>query len=134
MLDKTPVVRSQIDHIMSLRAKRDMLTATYDDAIKQATTALQAYMKAAGIEKTISSTALAYSRTVKDATVTDWAEVFQFIEKNQAYDLLQRRLHVSSTLARIEAGEDVLGVTVSKHTEFVVRALPKKGDKDAEET
>lgn len=58
-------------------------------------------------------------------TVVDWEQLYSFILKNEALDLLQRRLTESAAKDRIEMGEEIGGIViVPKKT---LRVTLKKG-------
>jgi len=121
-------IKKQIDLIHYARQKRDMIAATHDDKIKRMTSLLETFMRATKIASVKSENASASFRQVKAVGVDDWAKVFSFVEENNAYDILQKRITPTAVQARLDAGEVIPGVTVESHTEFVVRALPKKGE------
>ena len=50
--------------------------------------------------------------SIKDKpTASDWVKVYAYIKKNNAFDLLQRRLNESAVEARWEEGKKIPGVT-----------------------
>ena len=126
-------IKLKIDAIFALRQRRDMIAGTLDDQIKRLTSQLEAFMRGAQVEKERSENATAYFRQVEGVEVQDWSKVFAYVEENQAHDMLQRRITPKAALERIKAEGAIPGMTVKTSTEFVVRALPKKGEEKSDE-
>lgn len=130
----TMTIEQQIDAIYALRKRREKIVTLYDDQIAELTAALEGYMRAAKVERARGEKAQAFTRTVQEVKVEDWTKVYRFIEVHHAFDLLQRRITPSAALERVAAGEKIPGLALGAHTEFVIRALPKKGSKDESDT
>lgn len=65
------------------------------------------------------------SRSTK-GNVKEWAEVYAYIDANDAWDLLERRLNNKAYRDRMEAGEKIPGIEAF---DVVALSLTKIGDK-----
>jgi hypothetical protein len=98
--------------IQALRTKRDRMTELFNEQIEMLGFKLQERMENDGLDKFKSEVALAYFTTPKTAEVSDWVSFSDYIIKNNALDLLEKRVSVGALEKRIEAGENVKGVTI----------------------
>lgn len=98
--------------IQALRDKRDKITEMYNEQIELLGFKLEKMMEDAGEEKHNSEHALAYFTKKKTAEVTDWTIIQTYIKEHNAFDLLEKRISVSSLEARLNAGEEIKGVSV----------------------
>lgn len=56
------------------------------------------------------ATAKIVSKTIPTVEADKWPEVYEYVRKNKAFDLLQRRLNAAAVKARWEEGEAIPGV------------------------
>ena len=54
--------------------------------------------------------ATASIKSSEEPTAKDWSEIYAYIEANDAFDLLQRRLSAKAVKQRWELGEEVPGI------------------------
>ena len=75
--------------------------------------------KAAGKRASVSITV----KTVGQVEPERWNDVYAFIKKRGAFDLLQKRLNNAAVRERVEAGEEIPGVKTVQILDLSVRGL-----------
>lgn len=111
----------QLNHIQHLKMKRDTVTEMYDAEISALTMLLEVQLKAEGKENLKTDMATAYWQSNTQVEVKDWNAVMEFVRKNNAFDILQRRISPAQLSARLEAGAEIKGVTVTTSKSFQIR-------------
>lgn len=115
-----------IDQIYELRQKRDRIVDLYDEQIQSLRAKLSTAMKVAKVRKARGTYAQAVACQVTDVKAVDWNAIYQYIDENDAIDLLQKRLTPTAVTDRFNAGEHIPGVEISTHEEYQVRALKNR--------
>lgn len=118
-----------VDLAYTLRAERLEIEKQADE-VKAKETALKDHIIATfskadidGAKGKVASASI--SRSVK-GNVKDWPGVYKYIEKNDAWDLMERRLNNKAYRDRLEAGEAIPGV---ESFDVVTLSLTKIGEK-----
>ena len=118
-----------VDKAYTLRAARLEIEKQAEEVKKQET-ALKDHIIATfskadidGAKGKVASASI--SRSVK-ANATDWAQIYAFIEKNDAWDLMERRINNKAYRDRMEAGETIPG---TESFDVVTLSLTKIGEK-----
>lgn len=91
--------------------KEGKLLKSKEDALLEQ---LQAELERAGVNGITGDRGRANLEEVTKATVTDWPALRAYIQRYDAWDLLQNRLSESAVLERAAAGKTVSGVELSK--------------------
>lgn len=101
------------DKLYELRAAR-LAEEKKIDAMKKEEEALREAifedLRVAKLEKASGKVATVSRVSKTVGKVTDWQKFYAFIRKNDAFELLQRRVNDSSYRERLDAGERVDGV------------------------
>ena len=118
--------------IEDMKAKRAVLVDLHDSKIKTLTDYLQHLMRDAGCPKVESEKSSAYTRVTTTATTDDWPALQAFIVKNNAFDILQKRISPAALKRRVDAGELIKGVKFGTTETFIVQSKNEK-DKEAGE-
>ena len=87
---------------------------------------LEAYihddLNKAGGDSLKTAAGTAYKTTQTSATVKDWPATFEFIRRNEAWDLLEHRVSKTAVLAVIEETQaPVPGVKITQETSLNIR-------------
>lgn len=132
MEDTTPVVQidSLVESYIALRDAKDEIKREAEakmqeievqmDGINQT---LLEYFKETGIDKAGTPFGTAY-KTVKSRYWTnDWESMYEFIAANNAFDLLEKRLHQSNMKQFLEENPDAQpkGLNIDNEYKIVVR-------------
>lgn len=112
-----------LNKIQALKEKRDMMTETYDSQIEAYTLLLKTNLGEGNNLKTDAATA--YWQAQTKVEVKDWNKVMEFVYKNKAFDILQKRITPNALKSRLDAGGKIEGVSVSETKIFII-----KGAKD----
>ena len=113
-----------LNKIQALKLKRDAVTEMYDDQITLLSAQLGDTLGEGNGLKTEMATAYWQSNTKVD--VKDWNAVMEYVAKNDAFDILQKRISPAQLKARIDAGAVIAGVTITEGK----KTLIIKGAKD----
>lgn len=81
-------------------------------------------MKRAGTVTGAGEIAGASVHELRILTVPDWTRLYSYVKKNDAFDLLERRLHRSAILDRLDDGKKV-PVTVERKRKVRVHKLKR---------
>lgn len=112
-----------LNKIQALKEKRDMMTETYDSQIEAYTLLLKTNLGEGNNLKTDMATAYWQSQTKVE--VKDWNKVMEFVYKNKAFDILQKRITPNALKSRLDTGAKIAGVSISETKTFII-----KGAKD----
>jgi hypothetical protein len=112
-----------LNKIQALKEKRDMMTETYDSQIEAYTLLLKTNLGEGNNLKTDMATA--YWQAQTKVEVKNWNKVMEFVYKNKAFDILQKRITPNALKSRLDAGGKIEGVSVSETKIFII-----KGAKD----
>ena len=113
-----------LNKIQALKQKRDAVTEMYDDQITLLTATLGATLGEGNGLKTECATAYWQSNT--NVKVEDWNAVMEYVSKNNAFDILQKRISPAQLEKRIEAGAKIVGVTITKGTTLIIKGAKDK--------
>lgn len=120
-------VGTTIDNLYSLREKRMALQREADKIKKQErelTDHAVTLCRKARVDKASGKLAT-FSHGLKSiAVVEDWEEFHAFVEDNDAWDCVQKRLNQKAILDRIEDGVTIEGITTEN---VITTALRKAG-------
>jgi hypothetical protein len=108
--------RELLAKIDELKAKRDM----YSDLINSYTEQLEEAMIDEGDECLETDTAVAFWRKETKVKVADWDWLQKYIVDNNALEILQRRVSPAALKRRVDAGEELQGVTIEEGKTFIV--------------
>lgn len=114
-------VEEQLNHIQTLKNKRDAVTEMYDAEIQSLSAKLEAQLKAEDKGCLKTDMATAYWQNSTSVEVEDWDVVMQFVNRYMAFDILQRRISPAQLQARIDAGAEIEGVTIKKSKTFIIK-------------
>lgn len=117
-----------LDSIYYLKQKRDAIVETYNDQIDRLTIMLERRMREEGKNTMEFDLAMAFFRKQTKVEVEDWNEVMQCVKRNDAFDILQRRIAPAQLEKRIAAGMIIKGVKIS-HEEILVIKGKKENEK-----
>lgn len=71
---------------------------------------------------TVKGVGTAFKKIVTSVTVGDWDEVWEYIQKNEAWDVLEHRANKTAVLARLkEEGELLPGINMTQVVDVQVR-------------
>lgn len=116
-----------LNKIQGLKDKRDTMNDLYDDQIKTYMGMLEAKLLAEGATGLKTSEATAYWSPQTKVEVKDWNKVMEFVYKNKAFDILQKRITPTALEARINAGASIEGVTLTKGAKtFIIKGAKEK--------
>lgn len=118
-----------LQEIAALKDLKKQSADAFDFKIKLRSEALEALMKKEGLTNLKVDGATAYWQGQTKAIVKDWNAVMEFIFKNKAFDMMQRRLSPKNVKARIDAGAKIEGVTIEDGAKIFII----KGAKDESE-
>lgn len=121
---------------MKLRNKKDALKRNYEDAaenIKAKMKKLEAYIKEQADQQGVTSFkthhGTAFLTTVDYANVADWDATLKFIQEENAWDMLERRVSKRAVRGYIDANKTVPpGVNYGTKIEVNVRKPTEKED------
>lgn len=113
--------------IEAITAEKKRQVAFYDEQLEKLKSQLAASMRMLDTKTASYGNASACWRKSTSVEVGDWNAVMEFVDKNKAYDIIQRRIAPAALEKRLQAGEDIPGVKVVKSETFVVTV---KGDKE----
>lgn len=115
-----------IDSLYLARAKRLALDKEVEE-MKKVETALREHIKHNFAEEDLDGArgkiATATLTTLYQPTATDWAVVFEYIRKNRAFDLLQKRLSATACRARWDNNKNIPGVEKIPVTDLSVTKI-----------
>lgn len=127
---KIPLGR-MIDELKAARDERIEYQRETDAKISQLKTKemelrtkIIAEMERTGLDKATGADATASIQVNLLPRVTDWPAVYRYIQKNNAFDLLERRVGKLAFKSRLEAGERVPGIDVFEEKDL---SLTKAG-------
>ena len=113
------------DTLYTTREERLLLQKQVDD-LKDFETLLRDHLianlpkgEASGIAGQIARVSIV---TKENARVVDWDEVYKYISKNKAWELMTRRINDAAVKERWEAGEEIKGI---EHNHFATVSLNK---------
>lgn len=115
---------AQIDAIYKLNQKIDVAQAAVKKLEDQRNKLEEALMKSYKSEDIEGASGKLAKANVVERTfvnVKDWKKLYDYIKKNNAWDLLQRRPSSSAYQARIEQKIKVPGCTAFKKTSISIR-------------
>ena len=115
-----------LDSIYTLTQKRNMMADTYDCQIEKLKEILAVKMSDADTDHVEFNGAIAYYRKQTNVQVGNWNALMEYVKKNDAFDVLQRRVSPAQLEKRLNAGAHIDGVTVM-HSEVLI----VQGKKDA---
>lgn len=118
-----------LDRIQELKDKKAAVEDMYNSQIDTYMAMLKEKMDQDGLDKFQTAGASATLSDIDQVEVTDWNDLFEYMEKHKAFSILQRRVAISEVTARLNAGEKIPGVKTSKVKRLTVRAR-KQGAKD----
>lgn len=122
-----------IEKIMALKAKKAKVSAPLDDMIEMYSAKLRKAMEEDDRHTEYGDTGMAFFRPNPTAEVNDWDAVQTYVIKHKAFDILSKRISVAALQRRINAGENVPGVSLKAGgRSFIVQSLKSKGEKDEE--
>lgn len=120
-----------LTEIAQLKDLKKASAESFDAKIEERSILLQAQMKKDGLDTFKVEGATAYWQGQTKAVVKDWNAVMEYIFKNKAFDMMQRRLSPKNVKARIDAGAKIEGVTISEGEKiFIIKGA--KDDKGEE--
>lgn len=110
----TPTVDSIIGTYVRVRAEKHAKDAAhkaemkrYDDKLKKLEAWLHIKMTVDGVNSFNTDAGTAYTTTTSQATVTDMNSLLEFIKKNEAWHLLDKRVSKVGVRELIDAGQPV---------------------------
>lgn len=115
-----------LDSIQTMKDKRDSIVEMYDTKIKELSEVLEKQMSLIGQDKAESGNAIAYWRKGTSIDVADWDALSKYVTEHEAFDILQKRIAPAALQARLDAGEEIAGVTVKETKTFIVQRKGKK--------
>ena len=101
-----------VDELMAVRAERREVVKPLDDRIEQLESQIDMKMRLLSIEVVEGDAGIARREAIQRVSVQDWSKLQDYIHRNRAYDLLQRRVTESAILARMSRGESIDGCVV----------------------
>ena len=118
-----------IEKYLALRDKEAAIKKAHKDQLAPfgvAMARLEAYihddLNKAGGDSLKTAAGTAYKTTQTSATVKDWPATFEFIRRNEAWDLLEHRVSKTAVLAVIEETQaPVPGVKITQETSLNIR-------------
>lgn len=113
-----------LNNIQALKIKRDTVTEMYDVEIQKLSDELGAKLGEGNGLKT--DAAIAYWQKNTKVDVKDWNAVMEYVAKNNAFDVLQKRISPAQMKARIDAGAVIAGVTISEGTTLIIKGVKDK--------
>jgi len=123
---------AQLESLQALRAKRDAVMAGLDDLIETKRKLLDAAMRNANRQTVKCTTATAYYQKDTRIEVADWNAVMDYVYKNKAWDVLQKRIAPAALELRMKNGAKIAGVTVTNGSKLAIRSVKEKGESDAD--
>lgn len=118
-----------IDLLFSLREDRKVLEAQIK-VIAEKEGALEAHLMTnfdkAGLDGAKGKFATAALKRSTVGDVQDWPALWEYVRKNKAYDMIQKRLSVTAARERWDAGKQIPGV---EPKEIVTLSITKVGGK-----
>lgn len=109
-----------------------LLIKEYENEVKTLAGLLEVKMESAGLTNLGTDCAMAYWQPQTKVEVKDWNAVMEFVYKNKAFDILQKRITPKALKSRLDAGAKIEGVTIKEGAKtFIVKG--KKED-ESEET
>lgn len=99
-----------LNKIQALIVKRDTVTEMYDAEIEKLSGMLGVMLGEGNGLSTDMATA--YWQSSTKVEVKDWTKVMEFVYKNKAFDILQKRISPAQLKSRFDAGAKIEGVTV----------------------
>lgn len=119
-------IKELLDLIQQVRSKKDMLIELYDHRLEDLRGELEMRMKNSNLKNLKTDKATAFFQKTTEVTVADWGNVMSYVQKHNAFDILQRRISVSALEARLNAGEKITGVELKTDTKLVIRSVKEK--------
>lgn len=113
-----------LNNIQALKIKRDAVTEMYDAQIEKLSFQLETALGEGNGLKTDMATA--YWQKNTQVKVEDWNAVMEYVAKNNAFDILQKRISPAQLEKRIEAGAKIVGVTITKGTTLIIKGAKDK--------
>ena len=111
--------------IQNLRLAKAKIDESYDNQIEALTAKLSMMVGDEGLKIDI---ATAYWQKHTEVKVGDWNALMEYVAKNNAFDVLQKRVSPAQLQARIKAGAVIKGVTITEGS----KTLVIKGNKSEE--
>jgi hypothetical protein len=113
-----------LNRIQELKVKRDTVTEMYDAQITLLTSDLSRELGEGNGLKT--DMAIAYWQNNTKVEVEDWNALMEYVAKNNAFDVLQRRVSPAQLEARIKAGAKITGVSFAKSKTLIIKGVKDK--------
>lgn len=109
----------------------DAIIERFDTRMGTLTTELLKLLNASGQDSFQTQGCTVYKSEEVQPIADDWATIYRFIEKNQAWDMLERRLKKTFVATYMEANKKKTppGVSVLRKYVAKVRRNPKKKEK-----
>lgn len=136
MTNKGPTIDQAVETYIKLRSQKEAVEAETKDRvkdIKDKMEKLEAWIMqqadAAGVTSFKTPHGTAFLTTSDFAGVSDWDAVLDYIKKNDAFDLLERRVSKAAVRAHMDAnGEVPAGVSFGTKVSVNVRKPAAKAD------
>ena len=105
-----------VNHITQIRTKKTAMQKLYEDMIADLEERLRFYMSEAGVATVTGAKFVARTKAKTTVNVTDWYALQQYVIRNSAFDVLQKRITEGAIIKRHEAGETVSGCELGEKT------------------
>lgn len=125
MASLLPKVSAKVDELYTLRAERLEIQKKVDE-IKDQEAEIKAYLvgQLSGSGRGIAGQlAIARLKVNRVASVSAWPKFYEYIRKNKAFELLQRRLNNSAVLDRYAEEGGLPGVGIQEIEEISITKL-----------
>jgi hypothetical protein len=112
-----------LDDIQRLRNVQATYNKSVDKEIASLTMRLEMMMDAKGLDSVKSELASAGYRNNTSVEVADWNALMEYVQKNSAFDCIQKRVAPAQLEKRIKDGAVIKGVTIKKSKTFVITGV-----------
>lgn len=113
------------DKKAQIKAKYDAEVAKVDDVLDRVEAALLKHFDSVGVESVSTKAGTAYKSTRNSATVGDWDSFLHFVQQQEAWNFLERRVS-KTAVEEFRSANDDLPPGVNYRSEVVVNIRRSK--------